>query len=152
MLKCEARSPHFNCREALVSLLTALITGSITAHVMRGVNPHYRGFLGDSFIPETLINSLVCYWGKDGISWKKRKKIELDKFDQNLQLRNIKDFNSSANLLSLSFCLKSLWDFIGQELCYFVHNPKRRFAEDNDVHPVNGKHDSFSAATLKTQH
>jgi len=37
-----------------VSVITALITGSITAHVMRGVNPHYRGFLGDSFTPETL--------------------------------------------------------------------------------------------------
>jgi len=43
-----------------VSVITALITGSITVHVMRGVNPHHWGFLGDSFIPETLINSLVC--------------------------------------------------------------------------------------------
>jgi len=63
----------------------------------------------------------------------------LDKFDQNLQLRNIKEFNSSANLLSSSFCLKSLWDFIRQELCYSVYNPKRRFSKDTDVHPVNGK-------------
>jgi len=45
-----------------VSVITALINGSITAHIMRGVNPHYRGFSGDSFTPKTLINSLVCYW------------------------------------------------------------------------------------------
>jgi len=53
---------HFSTAEkTYVSIITALITGSITAHVMRGVNPHYGGFLGDSFTPKTPINSLVCY-------------------------------------------------------------------------------------------
>ena len=45
-----------------VLIRTILITGSITAHVMSGVNPHYGGFLGESFTPETPINSSVCYW------------------------------------------------------------------------------------------
>ena len=39
--------------EPCVSVITVLITGSITAYVMRGVNPHYGGFLGDSFTPRT---------------------------------------------------------------------------------------------------
>ena len=37
--------------ELCVLVITALITGSITAHVIRGVNPHYGGFLGDSSTP-----------------------------------------------------------------------------------------------------
>jgi len=49
-------------------------------------------------------------------------------------------------------CLKSLWDFVGQELCYFFHCPKRRFPEDRDVHPVNEKQDSLSTTTSRTQH
>jgi len=43
---------------------------------------------------------------------KKKKKIEFYKFDQNLQQRKTKKFNSSVNLLSPGFCLKSLWDSI----------------------------------------
>ena len=44
-----------------VSVITALIIGSITNHVIRRVNPDYGGFLGDSFTPETPINSSVFY-------------------------------------------------------------------------------------------
>jgi len=47
--------------KSYVSVITALIIGSITAHIMRGVNPHYGGFLGDSFTSKTPINSSVCY-------------------------------------------------------------------------------------------
>jgi len=47
--------------EPCVSVITTPITGSSTAHVMRGVSPHHGGFLRDSFIPETPINSSVCY-------------------------------------------------------------------------------------------
>ena len=36
-----------------VSVVTVPITGSIIAHVMRGVNTHYREILGDSFTPRT---------------------------------------------------------------------------------------------------
>ena len=36
-----------------VSVITTLITRSIIAHVMRGVNPHRGGFSGDSFTPKT---------------------------------------------------------------------------------------------------
>ena len=38
-----------------VSVITALITGSITAHVMRGVNPYHEEFLGDSFTPKKIL-------------------------------------------------------------------------------------------------
>ena len=51
-------------------VITALLAGSITAHVMRRVNPHYGGFLGDNFTPETPINSSVCYWRRKKISAK----------------------------------------------------------------------------------
>jgi len=49
-------------KELCVSIVTALIIETVITHVMRGVNPHYRGFSGDSFTPKTPINSLVCYW------------------------------------------------------------------------------------------
>ena len=48
-------------RELRVSVVTALITRSVTAHVIRRVNPNYGGFFGDNFTPETPINSSVCY-------------------------------------------------------------------------------------------
>ena len=111
--------------EPCVSVITDLITGSITAHVMRKVNPHYEGFLGDSFTPETPINSLVCYWIRG--------------FDQNFQLSNTKEFNSFVNLLSSSFCPSIFEILFGQGLCYSVHNLKRRFPEDIDIHLVNEK-------------
>jgi len=44
-----------------ITVITVLISGSITAHVMRRVNPHYGRFLGNSFTSETPINSSVCY-------------------------------------------------------------------------------------------
>ena len=47
--------------ELRVLVVTALIIGLITAHVMRGVNPHHGGVLGDNFTPKTPINSSVCY-------------------------------------------------------------------------------------------
>jgi len=42
--------------EPHVSVIIALITGSITAHVIGGVNPHQGGFSGDSFTPKKPIN------------------------------------------------------------------------------------------------
>jgi len=47
--------------EPYISVITALITGSITVHVIRELTPHYGGFLGDSSTPETPVNSSVCY-------------------------------------------------------------------------------------------
>jgi len=44
-----------------VSVITALITGSITAHVMSEIDPHYGEFSRDSSTLEAPINSLVCY-------------------------------------------------------------------------------------------
>ena len=43
-----------------VSVVTALVMGSITAHIMGKVNPHYGVFLGGTFAPETSINSPVA--------------------------------------------------------------------------------------------
>ena len=40
----------------------------------------------------------------------------------------------------------------GQELCYSICYPKRGFPRGPDVHPVNGKQDSLSTATPRTQH
>jgi len=53
MAKRRAKARISTANELCVSIETALITGSIIAYVMRGVNPHYGGFLGDSFTPRT---------------------------------------------------------------------------------------------------
>ena len=53
MAKQGAQARVSTASEHCVSVVTALITGSITAHVMRGVNPHYGGLLGDGFTPRT---------------------------------------------------------------------------------------------------
>ena len=68
MPKREVRSPRFNYREALCLGYNCLHYWVNFSHVMRGVNPHCGGFLGDSFTPETPINSLVCY-GKGENFW-----------------------------------------------------------------------------------
>ena len=129
--KCRAQACISTGKEPCISVITTIITGLSTAHVMRRVNPHHGGFLGDSFTPETPINSSVCYWEGSFLVGKN--------FDQNFQLRNTKEFNSSVNLLSSSF-FPSLFEILfGQELYYSVHNLKRRFREDIDVHPVNEK-------------
>ena len=47
--------------EHCVSVITTPITRSSIAHVMRKVNPHHWGFLGDSFTLETPVNSSVNY-------------------------------------------------------------------------------------------
>ena len=60
-LNVELEARVSTAEEIRVSVITVLITGSVTAYVMRGVNPHYGGFLGDNFIPETSINSSACY-------------------------------------------------------------------------------------------
>ena len=44
-----------------VSVITALITGSITAHVMRELTPVMECFYGTLLHPETSINSPVYY-------------------------------------------------------------------------------------------
>jgi len=49
--RAEARVSTEN--ESCVLAITALITGSITFHVIREVNPHYGGFLGDIFTRRT---------------------------------------------------------------------------------------------------
>ena len=88
--KCRAQARVPTGDESCVSVITTPITGSSTANVMRGVNPHYGGFLADSFILETSINSLVCYW----------------RGAENFQLKSTdKELNSSTNLLSSSFYL-----------------------------------------------
>jgi len=56
--RAQARVP--TGEEPCVSVITTPIAGSSTIHVMRGVNPHYGGFLGDHFTPENPINSSVC--------------------------------------------------------------------------------------------
>jgi len=61
MAKCRVQACVLTVEEPGVSVITTPITGSSTAHIMRGVRPHYGGFLGDNFIPKTPINSSVCY-------------------------------------------------------------------------------------------
>jgi len=98
-LRAQARVP--TAEEPCVSVITTPISGSSTAHVMKGVNPHHGGFLGDSFTPETPINSSVCYW----------RRVEI------FQLRNThKEINSPINLLSSSFCL-SLFEILLDKSC-----------------------------------
>ena len=46
--------------ETRVSAVTALVMGSITAHITGKVNSHYGVFLGGTFTPETSINSPVA--------------------------------------------------------------------------------------------
>jgi len=58
-LNAELKARISTATELCVSVVTALIIGSITAHIMRGVNPHHGGFLGENFIPT--INRSVCY-------------------------------------------------------------------------------------------
>ena len=49
-------------KKTRISVITALITGVNYCPCNEGVNPHYGVFLGDSFNPETPINSSVYYW------------------------------------------------------------------------------------------
>jgi len=51
--------------EPCFSVITALITGSITAHLMRGVNPHRGGLLGGSFTPTPINNSVSIEEGSE---------------------------------------------------------------------------------------
>jgi len=53
MVKSRAQVYVATATEPCVLVITVLITGSITAHVMRGVNSHYGRFLGDYFTPKT---------------------------------------------------------------------------------------------------
>jgi len=48
-------------KEPCVLVITALITGSIIAHVIRGINPYYGGFLGDNFTHKIPLNSSISY-------------------------------------------------------------------------------------------
>ena len=57
MAKRRAQAHVSTAEEPCFSVITALITGSSTTHVMRRVNPHYKGFLGNNFTPRTPINS-----------------------------------------------------------------------------------------------
>jgi len=52
MAKRRAQARISTATEPCVSVITALITGLITAHVMRGVNSHYGRFL-EHFTPKT---------------------------------------------------------------------------------------------------
>ena len=49
MAKRRAQARISTAKDSGVSVITTPVIGSSTAHVMRGVNPHYGGFLGDSF-------------------------------------------------------------------------------------------------------
>ena len=59
MSRREAQNPRLSitvkristANEPCILVITTLITGLSIAHVMRGVNPHYGGILGDNFIP-----------------------------------------------------------------------------------------------------
>jgi len=53
-LNVELEARVSTAEEPYVSVITALITGSITAHVMRRVNLHYGGLLGDNFFLKPL--------------------------------------------------------------------------------------------------
>ena len=55
MAKHRAQARVSTKNEPCVLVITTPITGSSTAHVMRGVNPHYGGFLGE-ITPEAPIN------------------------------------------------------------------------------------------------
>ena len=85
-------SPRFSCKRALRLNYNYLHYWSSVAHVMRGVNPHYGGFLGDSFTPRTLYKQLEL----------------LLKRGQIFQLRKI-SFTKSSTLLhkldEFKFCL-----------------------------------------------
>ena len=98
--KLEARVP--TTEKPCVSVITAPINWSITAHIIRGVNPHHEGFLADSFTLETPINSPVCYWRGVRSFWV--KKIEEWTFGQILLAWGIlkKELNSCNNLLASS--------------------------------------------------
>jgi len=89
--------------EPCISVITTPITESSTAHVMRGVNFRYGEFLGDSFTPETPINSSVYYWRGIGFSsWER------------LTLQWVQLFYK--NLMSSSFCL-SLFEILLDRSC-----------------------------------
>ena len=103
--KREARSPRFNYRGTLCLCYNFPHYWVNYCPRNEGVNPHYGGFLGDSFTPETPINSSVCYWrGVD--------------FERILIRASSWEILKSSTLLitcwvQVCSCLKSLWDFIG---------------------------------------
>ena len=74
MAKCGAQARVSTVEEPCVSVITALITGSITAHVMRELTPLWRVFRGQFYPwdPYKLLSLLL------GSFW-----IELKNFDQN---------------------------------------------------------------------
>jgi len=103
MAKCGAQSRFSTGEESSVSVMITPITESSTAHVIRRVNPSYRGFLWDSFTPVTLINSSVCYWRAWNFSnWER------------LALQRVQLFY--INLLSSSFYL-SLFEILLDRSC-----------------------------------
>ena len=54
-------SQHQGVRvETRASVITALVMGPVTAHIMRELTPHCGVFLGGTFTPETSINSPVA--------------------------------------------------------------------------------------------
>ena len=62
MAKRRAQARVSTANDPCISVITTSITRSSTAYVIRGVNPHYRGVLGDNFTPKTPINNSICYW------------------------------------------------------------------------------------------
>ena len=108
---------------------------------MKGVNPHYGGFLGNNFTPKNPYKylSLLLEVG-GGEFWSKNfGRSNWVEFDQDFQLRNTKRKSSSTNLLSSSFC-PSLFEILLDRSCATPSViPKRRFLEELDVHPVNEK-------------
>jgi len=61
MAKCRDQARVSTAEEPCISVITTPITGSNTAYVIRRVNPHHGGFLGDNLTLENPINSSIFY-------------------------------------------------------------------------------------------
>ena len=122
------------------------------------VNPHYGAFLGGTFTPETSINSPVAMEGRGDFQIREVGQLEIREIKKKSLTWELPQRRKESPTLQVTccvqvhLCLQSLWDFWLTELCYSVHQPKRRSLRVPDVHPVNGKQDSVSTATWRTQH
>ena len=115
MAKRRLKARVSTTEEPCVSVITVLITGSITAHVMRELTPLWSIFRGQFYPPETPINSSVRYWAEGII-------FLVDRFIESWsEFLTEKDKKESSTLLTtccvqVCSCLKSLWDFCWTEV------------------------------------
>ena len=135
-----ARSLRVSTVEApCIAVITALITGSITAHVMRRVNPHRGGLLGDSFTPKTPIDSPVCYW--------RAVKIFVNQIGPKRILDRTWSRFSAGALKKSQILLLTCWVQVFAKISLRFHRsyatpsviPGEDFPKSTDVHPVNRK-------------